>query len=188
MMKKMALLVLILAVLIMGGCGKKEEGQQLVENKNTSGMQLSAGTGADKQAVNLQLLAPREKNTISLEDLYTDKPVYLNFWATWCGPCVGELPNIEAVYKKYQGQVNFVLIPVDEDFDDVEVFLKKQGLVLPVYKAETNINEINYRYNLQAIPISLLIDKHGTIIARHVGSMSKENLEKFLAPVLRKKS
>ena len=115
--------------------------------------------------------------TTKLSDL-RDKPVYLNFWATWCPPCVKELPHIQAKYEQYKDRIHFLAISVDSEQDAPAQFISSKGYTFPV--GYGNEREISRAYNIEAIPASYIIGTDGTIKAQIVGSMDEADLESFL--------
>ena len=115
--------------------------------------------------------------TTKLSDL-RDKPVYLNFWATWCPPCVKELPHIQAKYEQYKDRIHFLAISVDSEQDAPAQFISSKGYTFPV--GYGNEREISRAYNIEAIPASYIIGTDGTIKAQVVGSMDEADLERFL--------
>ena len=115
--------------------------------------------------------------TMKLSDL-RDKPVYLNFWATWCPPCVKELPHIQAKYEQYKDRINFVAISLDGEQEAPAQFIPSRGYTFPV--GQGNEREISRAYNVEAIPMSFIIDTNGVVKAKIVGSMDEADLERFL--------
>ena len=115
--------------------------------------------------------------TTKLSDL-RDKPVYLNFWATWCPPCVKELPHIQAKYEQYKDRIHFLAISVDSEQDAPAQFISSKGYTFTV--GYGNEREISRAYNIEAIPASYIIGTDGTIKAQIVGSMDEADLESFL--------
>ena len=115
--------------------------------------------------------------TLKLSDL-RDKPVYLNFWATWCPPCVKELPHIQSKYEQYKDKINFVAISLDGEQEAPAQFIPSRGYTFPV--GYGNEREISRAYNVEAIPMSFIIDTNGVVKAKIVGSMDEADLERFL--------
>ena len=115
--------------------------------------------------------------TTKLSDL-RDKPVYLNFWATWCPPCVRELPHIQAKYEQYKDRIHFLAISVDSEQEAPAQFISSKGYTFTV--GYGNEREISRAYSLEAIPASYIIGTDGTIKAQSVGSMDEADLESFL--------
>ncbi|MDR2730428.1 MAG: TlpA family protein disulfide reductase [Treponema sp.] len=97
------------------------------------------------------------------------KVVFLNFWATWCGPCVSEMPSMEAVYQKLKNSgLEILAVNLGDSEREVSAFMKKYNLTFPAVLDERNITG-NY-YSIQAIPTTYIIDRRGLIIARLIGS------------------
>ena len=115
--------------------------------------------------------------TMKLSDL-RDKPVYLNFWATWCPPCVKELPHIQSKYEQYKDRIHFLAISVDSEQEAPAQFISSKGYTFTI--GYGNEREISRAYNIEAIPASYLIGTDGTIKAQIVGSMDEADLESFL--------
>ncbi|MBO4853083.1 MAG: TlpA family protein disulfide reductase [Schwartzia sp.] len=111
-----------------------------------------------------------------------EKPLFLNFWATWCPPCVGEMPAIEAMYQKYGDRLYFAAVSVDNDAETAAAFIRNRGLTVPVYTGD--LQKMAADYQLDAIPRSVLVGTDGTILAEHLGGMSEADLESFLSKAL----
>lgn len=114
--------------------------------------------------------------------LAKEKPLFLNFWATWCPPCVEEMPAIEAMYRKYGDRLNFAAFSMDASASDAQAMISKRGLTVPVYTGDQNA--VANDYWIDAIPRSILIAADGTIIADHAGGMTEAELESFLSKAL----
>ena len=114
---------------------------------------------------------------MNLSDL-RDKPVYLNFWATWCPPCVRELPHIQAKYEQYKDKIHFLAISLDGEQAAPAEFIPAKGYTFPV--GYGNEREISRAYNVEAIPMSFIIDTNGVVKAKIVGSMDEAALESFI--------
>ena len=112
-----------------------------------------------------------------LSKLIGKKPIYLNFWATWCPPCVKEMPFMDELYPKYKDQLEFVVVSVDSKKSDLDAFIKKTGYQLPIYT--TDNDAAGKAFGIQGIPTSILITPNGKIAKVHVGSMSKAEMEAF---------
>jgi len=99
---------------------------------------------------------------------YKGKLVLVDFWATWCGPCVGELPNVLAAYKKYHDQgFEIVGISLDQDEAKLTSFLKEQGITWAQYfDGKGWDNKLAVKYGIQSIPATFLLDGDGTIVAQ----------------------
>ena len=112
---------------------------------------------------------------ISLSD-YKGKVLFLNYWATWCGPCRAEIPDFIEVYDEYREKGLEILgISVDQiGADKVSEFVRKNKMNYPVAMATQELFQ-NYQPP-RAIPTTLVIDGNGKIQYRKVGVMSKREL------------
>ncbi|MDR2478561.1 MAG: redoxin domain-containing protein [Treponema sp.] len=98
------------------------------------------------------------------------KVVFLNFWATWCGPCRMEMPSMEAVYQRLKDQGFAILaVNVGESRDQVAPFMRETKLSFPAALDEKGI--IGGHYGVQALPTTYILDRRGLIVARMVGSI-----------------
>lgn len=140
---------------------------------------LLAGATAFAKAAPDEALVGVNREDATIHGLAGEKPLYLNFWATWCPPCVGEMPAIEAMYKKYGDRLRFAAVSVDESAETAKAFIAERGFTMPVYTGD--LQKLANDYMLDAIPRSILVATDGSIIAEHLGGMSESDLEAFLA-------
>lgn len=112
------------------------------------------------------------------------KVVMIDFWATWCGPCVGELPNVLKAYEKYHGKgFEIIGISLDQDHDKLTAFLKEKNVTWAQYfDGQGWQNKLAQQYGVNSIPATYLLDGEGKIIAR---DLRGEALETELAKVLK---
>ena len=111
-----------------------------------------------------QLLDATGKN-VSLQD-YKGKVVFINFWATWCPPCIAEMPSLQKLYNDYQNKVVFLFVTTDS-FEKANAFMLKEKLNLPNYQSVTNPPT---ELQSETIPATYVIDKQGNIIVAKIGS------------------
>jgi len=116
--------------------------------------------------------------SINLEDLkgqkvdlkgFKGKVIFLNFWATWCGPCKEEMPTMEALYQRFKDR-NFIFLTISVDYEGskpVREFIEKNRYTFPVLvdqKSETlDIFEVT------GIPTTFVIDKQGKLLGKAIG-------------------
>ena len=162
------LLVMVLAVALTGCVGQ--------------GKASSEASSSENMAADVVLTRFDGKQT-SIQELHKDKPLYLNFWASWCGPCVHEMPHIDSLAQKYGDKINFAAVSVDEEPGDAKALVQRSGFQMAFYTADNNA--LSNAYGINAIPVSLLISKDGKILAKVVGGMSASELEEFLQPALK---
>ena len=113
---------------------------------------------------------------------YSGRPLFLNFWASWCAPCVRELPALEAFVADYSGVENgpaLLTINLGETAAEISSFLEKIGVQnLPV---AMDINQVVKRdYGVQNLPTTFLIDAGGMVRFMKLGEMKYENMEVYL--------
>ncbi len=173
MLKKILIVLGVLVVIAAGGVG-------YLYYSVTKGPDMAKAQAMERQpAPIIALKTFPDKNEVSLGDLIgKDKPVYLNFWATWCPPCVHEMPFMNELYPEYKDKMDFVIASVDAKQDDVVKFQEKNNYSFPIYYADNK--EAAQAYGIQGIPTSVLIDGKGNVINVHIGSMSKEDMKSFL--------
>jgi thiol-disulfide isomerase/thioredoxin len=111
-------------------------------------------------------------------DTYKGKVVFLNLWATWCGPCRKEMPDIQKLYDKIQSEeVAFVMLSIDTEGDEAKVrnYIKRNNFSFPVVMPSGNITS---QLNVPSIPTTFIINKEGKIVHHIVGS-TNYNTEKY---------
>jgi len=114
------------------------------------------------------------------------KVILVNFWATWCPPCVREVPALDKLYIDYKDK-GFVVIGIAIDSADaVEDFVDPLDLQYPILLAEQQGIELSQAYGnrLGVLPFSVIIDKDGKIVELHSGEISYELIEKSIKPFL----
>ncbi len=96
------------------------------------------------------------------------KVVFINFWATWCPPCIAEMPSINKLYDVYRDHedVVFIIADVDNQYEQSVRFMEDKNLTLPVH---VPAGEIPGDWLGGAIPTTVILDKTGAIAARHEG-------------------
>ncbi len=96
------------------------------------------------------------------------KVVFLNFWATWCPPCIAEMPSIIALKNKIADKQNviFVMVDADNNLNKSEVFMRNKNFDIEVYRQQGQVPENLFSGTL---PTTLIINKKGQIVLKHTG-------------------
>lgn len=108
-------------------------------------------------------------------DQWKGKPIFLNFWATWCPPCIAEMPDINALYTEMGDSAHFALISLDDDPQKALEFVDRKGFDFPVYFLKSSLPQV---YSSQSIPTTFVISSDGNIVVSNRG-MAKYNTRKF---------
>jgi thiol-disulfide isomerase/thioredoxin len=102
---------------------------------------------------------------LSLESL-GDKPIVLNFWATWCPPCVAEMPSLEKLYEAYKDKVHFVIISNEEE-SKISAFRNLKGYSLPLARG---VQQPPPLLQSSSIPATFILSKKGEIMVSEMGA------------------
>jgi len=123
-------------------------------------------------------LAAFSGRTIHLGD-YPQHVVLLNFWASWCGPCAQEAPELEKVWQAYR-EKGFVIIGVNiwDEESNARTFIVTHGLTYPTGRDEGE--RVALAYGVGALPTNFLIDRQGKIVIRYPGALSATQLMKYI--------
>lgn len=105
------------------------------------------------------------------------KVIFLNMWATWCGPCREEMPSIQALYKNITDSVNFIILSIDRDnqYAKVKKFVKDEEFTFPVFMPSGALTE---QLNVPLIPTTFIIDRSGKVVY-HFEGMNDYDSRKF---------
>ena len=190
-------LIIFFTLFLLFGCKKSE----VLTQENQDDIKIAANGEYDDSrveelisALGGKLVKNRPLFDAGIKDLkgrvsnlsdYKGKVIFLNLWATWCPPCRGEMPTIEALYNEFRGK-DFQIIAVSqgESEETVKKFLTDFNYTFPIFI--DNKGQVAKSYNSGAIPTTYIIDKKGDIIAQIVGGRDwasaevKELIEELL--------
>lgn len=127
----------------------------------------------------------KEGNPVSLSD-FEGKPVIINFWATWCGYCVGGMPNYQKLFEKYGDDVVLMMINVtdgqSETKEDAMAFIEEKGYTFTVYY-DTDLSA-THTYGAYSLPATGFVTKSGVYAGGQIGSMPEETLYYYVDTLL----
>jgi peroxiredoxin len=98
---------------------------------------------------------------------FKGKVVFLNFWATWCPPCVAEMPSIQNLYDSLKNEDTTFLLISHENEKTVKDFIVKKNFNMPVYLCRDGLPNV---FRSRGIPATFILDRDGTIVFKHIGS------------------
>ncbi len=127
-------------------------------------------------------LATFDGHEISLEDL-RGKAVVLNFWATWCGPCRTEMPDLQAFYDDHRPQgLELIGVNIQESAEDVTQYRQMLGISFPTVLDSDG--SVTREYLVRGVPSTFFIDPQGTIRQVQIGPLNRKGLNEKLARTL----
>ena len=182
-MKKFKFIFVILIALLLFSC-KKDETEFIesmeVEDDNISTSKLYYSLKEGMELTDLSI----ETNKGKMFDLnFIDKPVLINFWATWCPPCRMEMPGLQNIYEKYRDKVEFVMINLGETNETISDFLVENE----IYTFPIGYDQSGYyglKYSIVSIPTTVILDKNKIIKHYLVGAREEKQFEECLDDVL----
>ena len=163
---KAVLLIILISGLLITGC-----------SAGTNQKPVIGKPAPDFQLKNL------DGQSISLSD-FRGKPVLINFWASWCQPCVYEMPFIQEVFEEWSGQGLVVLtINIGESSSKAKTFMESHDLSFPVL-LDTK-QDVAEKYNIRGIPTTFFIDENGIIKRMKIGAfISAAEIENSLSKIM----
>ncbi|MCC7331938.1 MAG: TlpA family protein disulfide reductase [Flavobacteriales bacterium] len=106
---------------------------------------------------------------------YIGKPLVVNFWATWCSPCINEFPHFEDIKKELGNDVQFVMIS-DEAPNKIISFKDSKNYSFTFLKSNAKLSE----YSIYSVPTTYFYNANGTLVKKHTGGLDTESLKEYI--------
>ena len=197
--KKIVIIILVLAmIVVLGGAGilYNQLGQQaapdLLATQAPQETQAAEASTPATQTTESEYYSTPEFTVYDLEGTevhlsdYFGKPIVLNFWASWCGPCQMEMPDFNEKYLEIGEKVQFLIINMTdgsrETVETASAFIAEQGYSFPVFY-DTNMDAAAV-YSVYSLPTTYFIDVEGYTIARATGAIDAETLQRGIDMIM----
>lgn len=178
MIKKLIMVVLVGALVWTGVnfYNSKQEEKKVKEEQAEKNKKLEAIPEPGFKAPNITLKG-FDGTVHSLSDA-KGKPYIINFWASWCGPCEKEAPDLVHLYEKYNGQIEIFAVnaTVGDSVEGAQEFSERYGFQFPVLLDMDGVAGLAYK--VVSMPTTYFVDKDGVIVERVIGVLPPEELEK----------
>lgn len=179
--------LVVVFLLIISGCAKKEKTGEQETSASPSAQNVAEVTKVEKrgdQAPNFSWTDASGKQ-VDLES-FRGKVTLVNFWATWCGPCRHELPDLIALSNDFADRgVRIIGVSTDRGnnvLNDVKSFVQQHGIPYQIVISNSDLEEAFG--SIRAVPTSFIIDRQGKIVQTIVGSRTKEMFAQAITPLL----
>jgi len=192
------LIVLIFVVLILAAMvlydrlgGNAEPGLMVVPPAETPSASAPEEEAPAEETETPKNLAPdftvtdADGNEVRLSD-FIGKPVILNFWASWCGPCKMEMPDFQQAYEEYGDEIVFMMVNLTDGYQETQKtasdFIASTDYTFPVYFDVSF--EAAATYAVSAVPVTYFISAEGEAIGKGQGMLSSESIQKGIDLIL----
>ena len=185
MNKKLVILILLVALMVALVSGASALYDKLGSQVDTQQLATQPPTEAADETVGELPFAPdftvydKEGNPVKLTD-YIGKPIVLNCWASWCGPCQSEMPDFEEKYQELGQGIHFLMVNMtDGSRETVEIasgFIQEKGYTFPVFY-DTD-QDVAVTYGVYSLPTTFFIDAQGHAVAQATGAIDAATLQK----------
>ena len=187
--KKTVLILLLVLVLLLGGAGFLYAKLTADSTPNLPSQQNQQETPENPDAEPAPApdftVTDMDGKEVALSD-FRGKPVILNFWASWCGPCRSEMPEFDAAYQKYKDDIHFLMVnATDGSRETVEIakdFVAGEGYTFPVYFDESGMGSATY--GVTGLPATFFIGAQGEAVARANGAINGDILQQGIDMIL----
>lgn len=165
----------ILTALLVSGCGDSKDSK----SNNSQQVKILKDRKVFLTTTDNKVLsAIEQKDGLTFKEL-KDKAVLVNFFATWCPPCKAEIPHLNNLRQKYNGQFEVVgvLLEQNKEADKINAFIDEFAVQYPIVNSNENFNLAKVLGGVKSIPTMFMYSKDGKLIQKYVGIVPEEMLE-----------
>ena len=164
----------VLLALAVAGCGSKPSTAQVADTAEAAVTEIGPRPGALAPGFTANLL---DGESMDLDDL-RGRPVILNFWATWCGPCRREMPLLEEIGPGTKADIAILAVNYGEAVETVSAYVNDKDVSLPVV-LDPDLS-LARTYLIYGMPTTFLVDAQGVVQAVHTGELTEDMLAQFV--------
>lgn len=153
-----------------------------IMNPNVDKKELAMSDDSYPNADYALKLVSSNGEPLSMEK-FRGKAIFINVWATWCPPCIAEMPSINKLYNELKDDnVEFIMLSVDENFEKAKTFSEKKGYDFEIYRPNGPLPQM---YSSTSIPTTYVIDAEGNLVLTHkgMGNYYTKKFAKFMRSI-----
>jgi len=179
---KIISIVTLAFALFFVGCESKPQKAQVIEENSNTLVQTVKSKSYDLTTTDGKTITFEANDGVLLSKQLNGKMVLINFWATWCPPCVAEMPTFVELQKKYKDDFTIigVLFEEDKDKEELAAFMKKHNINFPITIGKANFELAKNFGDIKKIPESFLYSKDGFFLEKFLGEIDHEKLENYI--------
>lgn len=168
----------LLALVLLGGCGKKEEATSAQASSSSEEAQTPSNVINLKTTTGDTIKLTALENGIEFEN-YKGKIVLVDFFATWCPPCLAEIPHLNDIQNSFKNDVQIIGVLMEESKDNqtIEKFRTDNKMAFPVTNSADNFALSDALGGIRSLPTMVMYDKNGEYFTHYVGAAPQEMIE-----------
>ena len=183
-MKKLFLIAsTIITILVFSGCNSDEEATTIIEdNKSFKELKAQSNKNYSFKTTDGKTIELKVENDVLTSKQLNGKYVMLNFWATWCAPCIREMPILTSLQEKYADkfQIIGILIEKNKDVKELADFMTKYKMNFPVTIGDENYRIAKAFDDVKMFPESFVYAPNGKFLKKYIGEVEPTDIEKLI--------